>query len=173
MDAGVNYRDITGFPGYRVGDDGSVWTTKDGRGFNPKPWKRKSPTEKKPCGHLVLDMYCRNVRRKKYVHRLVLEAFVGPCPPGLEACHNDGNPKNNALSNLRWDTHQSNIDDKEKHGTRLIGEKNHQAKLTEEFVKEVRADFASGMRQCDIARSRNINPRTVGDLVRRRRWKHV
>ena len=33
------------------------------------------------------------------VGRLVLEVFVGPCPPGMEACHNDGDPHNNWLDN--------------------------------------------------------------------------
>lgn len=43
-----------------------------------------------------------------YVHRLVLEAFVGPCPPGMEACHWNGIPGDNRLHNLRWDTPSAN-----------------------------------------------------------------
>ena len=50
------------------------------------------------------------------VHRLVLTAFVGPPPEGTECCHNDGNPQNNRLENLRWDTHQSNLLDQAVHG---------------------------------------------------------
>lgn len=173
MDEGVTYRDIPGFPGYRVGDDGSVWTSKDGRGFKAKPWRKKKPTPKPPYGHLVLDMYCRNVRRKKYAHRLVLEAFVGPCPPGMEACHKDGNPKNNALSNLRWGTSKENGLDMVRHGTSLRGERNPRAKLAELLVKAIRADYESGMRQCENVRSRKMDQRTVNDIVRRRRWKHA
>jgi hypothetical protein len=52
-----------------------------------------------------------------YVHRLVLETFVGRCPPGMEACHNDGNPLNSKLENLRWDTRESNMADMNRHGT--------------------------------------------------------
>lgn len=60
----------------------------------------------------------RNGRLERpQVHRLVLETFVGPCPPGMEACHNDGNPANNHVSNLRWDTGSSNMLDKRRHGT--------------------------------------------------------
>lgn len=51
------------------------------------------------------------------VHRAVLEAFVGPCPPGMECCHNDGDPTNNHVSNLRWDTHAANMADRARHGT--------------------------------------------------------
>lgn len=50
------------------------------------------------------------------VHRLVLEAFVGPCPDGLEACHWDDDPANNHLSNLRWDTSVANKRDMDRNG---------------------------------------------------------
>ena len=55
--------------------------------------------------------------QRPQVHRLVLETFVGPCPAGMEACHNDGNPANNRLENLRWDTGSENMRDKRRHGT--------------------------------------------------------
>lgn len=41
----------------------------------------------------------------------MLEAFVGPCPPGEECCHGPGGPADNRLANLRWDTRQANIRD--------------------------------------------------------------
>lgn len=66
-------------------------------------------------GHLIADL--GKQRRAARVHRLVLEAFVGPCPEGMEACHNDGNPANNRLENLRWDTRRNNILDAIRHGT--------------------------------------------------------
>jgi NUMOD4 motif-containing protein/HNH endonuclease len=51
------------------------------------------------------------------VHHLVLTAFVGPRPPGLKGCHDDGNTATNWLSNLRWDTQSENMLDKGRHGT--------------------------------------------------------
>jgi hypothetical protein len=51
------------------------------------------------------------------VQRLVLEAFVGPAPEGTVCCHNDGDPTNNRLSNLRWDTMTANQLDAVRHGT--------------------------------------------------------
>jgi len=50
------------------------------------------------------------------VHRLVLLAFVGAPPKGMEACHYDGDPQNNNLSNLRWDTAKENWVDRKRHG---------------------------------------------------------
>jgi len=63
--------------------------------------------------------------RYVYVHTLVLEAFVGARPTGMECCHNDGNGDNNALQNLRWDTHSSNEYDRARHGTHTNSSKTH------------------------------------------------
>lgn len=59
------------------------------------------------------------------VHRLVLAAFVGPCPDGMEACHDDDNPRNNRLSNLRWDTKSANHRDKVRNGRNPNSNKTH------------------------------------------------
>jgi hypothetical protein len=40
--------------------------------------------------------------RNRYVHRLILETFIGPCPRGHHAEHLDGDSLNNCLTNLRW-----------------------------------------------------------------------
>ena len=50
------------------------------------------------------------------VHRLVLIAFVGLCPPGSEALHADDNPRNPALYNLSWNTHRQNLQDAVRRG---------------------------------------------------------
>jgi hypothetical protein len=45
------------------------------------------------------------------VHRLVLLAFSGHCPPGKEGLHWDDDPTNNRLENLRWGTPGENQQD--------------------------------------------------------------
>lgn len=59
-------------------------------------------------------------RQKKahLVHRLVLTAFVGPCPEGMEALHINGNSSDNRLCNLRWGTRAENVADQVAHGAR-------------------------------------------------------
>lgn len=49
-------------------------------------------------GYMVVRIDGKNYR----VHRLVLEAFVGPCHEGFECDHLDRNRRNNALTNLRY-----------------------------------------------------------------------
>lgn len=67
-----------------------------------------------------------NPRRKHRVHRLVLLAFVGPPPPGTEACHSpDPDPLNNRLENLRWDTSSENMRDRVRHGTHFWANRTH------------------------------------------------
>lgn len=48
---------------------------------------------------------------------LVLTAFTGPRPEGMECCHNDGDETNDRLENLRWDTRSANRWDAVRHGT--------------------------------------------------------
>lgn len=55
---------------------------------------------------------------KYLVHRLVLSAFVGPCPKGCEGLHDDDKRTNNRLSNLRWGTRAENIEDAFRNGGR-------------------------------------------------------
>lgn len=51
------------------------------------------------------------------MHRLVLSAFVGPAPEGMEALHRDGSRANNRIANLAWGTHAQNQRDQLAHGT--------------------------------------------------------
>jgi hypothetical protein len=71
---------------------------------------------RKGKGYLIVQFWRVGRPTHQAVHQLVLEAFVGPCPQGLEGCHNDGNPSNNHLSNLRYDTHINNCLDTVLHG---------------------------------------------------------
>lgn len=50
-------------------------------------------------------------------HRLVLLAFVGPCPSGHVVRHLDGDPGNNSLDNLAYGTYLDNSEDQRRHGT--------------------------------------------------------
>lgn len=67
-------------------------------------------------GRLRVDLRDRDGRRTQFVHRLVLLAFVGPCPDGAECCHADDDSSNNHLYNLRWDTHSANHHDLVRNG---------------------------------------------------------
>lgn len=59
-----------------------------------------------------INLKVGGAQRMTYVHRLVAAAFIGPCPDGMEVCHNNGDPFDNRVNNLRYDTHLSNCADR-------------------------------------------------------------
>lgn len=176
----VEYRECPGHPGYRVGSDGSVWSCwrrkglgrwKGSRFVLGDDWHQMRPAPTK-WGRRLVGL-CPE-RTYHFVHRLVLEAFVGPCPDEMECCHNDGNPLNNALDNLRWDTKRANQADRVKHGTHSRGERNANAKLTEADVRAIRAEHASGgASQAELSRKYGVDPALIGRIIQRRSWAHV
>jgi hypothetical protein len=87
-----------------------------GRVLSPKRHRR---------GHHRYQFHVEGRARYVQAHRLVLEAFVGPCPPGMEACHNNGDPSDNRVTNLRWDTRSNNTLDAVRHGTQRQARKTH------------------------------------------------
>lgn len=105
-----------------------------------------------------------------YLHRAVLETFVGPAPDGMEACHNNGDPTDNRLENLRWDTRSANALDKRQHGTMTEGARNGQAKLTADVVKRVRAD---GRPSKQVAAEIGVHFSTVCRIRRGHIWGSV
>jgi hypothetical protein len=81
------------------------------------------------------------------VHNLVLEAFIGPRPTGFVACHDDGDPHNNHVSNLRWDSYSSNNADLVRHGTHWQARKTH-CKNGHEFTPDNTYIRREGGRKC-------------------------
>ncbi len=159
--------DFLGFSDYFVGDDGSVWSNKYRR------WKRLKQSKRNGYLFAVFSNGSREKVVNRFVHRLVLEAFVGPCPKGMECCHNDGDPTNNNLSNLRWDTRKANSADRKKHGTDIEGTKNKMAKLDDDKVREMRRLREEGWSFSRLARYYQVDIKTVFPAVHRRTWKHV
>jgi hypothetical protein len=60
-----------------------------------------------------------------FVHTLVLLAFVGPRPAELEACHGNGDPTDNRVANLLWDTPSENQYDVVRHGRSRQRQRTH------------------------------------------------
>ena len=167
----VEYRDIPDFPHYRVGDDGSVWSCRT-RGGRFVDWFKMRPVPTPPYGRLVIGLRRDRKLFRPYLSRIVLTVFVGPCPDGLEGCHNDGDLKNNALTNLRWDTPKSNQRDRERHGRTSRGARNGRAKLTEDTVQEIRRLYLEGgADQYQLADRFGVGQSTIGRIVRGEHWR--
>lgn len=100
-------------------------------------------------GHQHVELWRDNQAMSRYVHHLVLEAFTGPQPEGMECCHNNGNPADNTVENLRWDTASSNGYDRVRHGTHPASKKTH-CKRGHEFIDAnlVPSTARKGFRNC-------------------------
>ena len=118
MDTNEVWKPVYGFKGYEVSNLGRVRSLdrliKYGKTHKPHLHRgRVLKLVNGPSGYPTVHLGFKNPH--KYVHHLVMRAFAGKTPSGLEICHNDGNRKNNRFDNLRFDTHWSNNFDKERH----------------------------------------------------------
>jgi HNH endonuclease len=113
---------------YAVSGKGSVYSFVRGK-------KKLKPRRNEEGGHLMVVLYFDGVPVPRFVHKLVLETYVGPCPKGMVARHfPDRDPSNNRLENLQWGSRKENEEDKKVHGTYRSGDKHHLAKLTDDQV---------------------------------------
>lgn len=179
----VRYKNLQflGFPKYRVGTDGSVWSYRYVRNSSGRyAWKRL--VCKRRDGDYVRVCLCNGRSKRMFlVHRLVLLAFVGSCPIGMEARHFPNRDRSdNRLVNLSWSTKYDNMADKITHGTSTkgrsqnVGTDNGLAKLTPAIVRRIRKEYAPKEVTYQMLADRyGVSFWTVMDVVRRRKWAHV
>lgn len=166
------WRPVAGFDGYYISNHGRVRSPKRGILKGHVVMRNGKPS--------YITVFIRRVTRS--VHSLVLDAFVGPRPIGMEGCHNDGNGLNNTPYNLRWDTHQSNMADAialgtfvkpngfKKGNTLGRGTANVNAKLQECDVLNIRALSREGVSAKAVAIFYGLNPSTVQRIVNGKAW---
>lgn len=172
--AGEIYKPIEGYPGYLVsnfGDVQSCWTR--GKSSRMISHWRSLKQHFSTGGYARISIQRNSEPFTLTISRLVLKAFVGPCPEGMECRHLDGNQKNNRLDNLRWGTHIENEADKTSHGTRPYGANNVMAKITDDDVREIRRLCESGHKPRDVAKIFGMTQPNISCIARRFTWKHV
>ncbi len=170
----VVYCDVPGFVGYRVGDDGSVWTCKNARWGLQDTWRQLRSSLIQGYNMVAL----RDTANKKTVSFragvLVLLAFVGPRPLGADSCHYNGDRQDDRLANLRWDTRIANVADTRRHGRLLTGEKSPVALLTDEKVREIRRLYVPGkFGYKRLGKMFGVAWQTITSIVKRKSWTHV
>jgi hypothetical protein len=107
-----------------------------------------------------------------HIHKIVCETFNGPRPfPGAQVCHLDGNRMNNAARNLAWGTAKENNSHKVLHGTDGRGERNGQAKLTRDAVRQMRAQRGLGRTFKSIADEFGVSAMTAHRAITGGSWK--
>lgn len=159
---------IPGYEDYAVSACGAILSMKRGKVKQMRAISTAS-------GYRSISL-CRPGARAliRLVHHIVLEAFVGNRPDGMETRHLDGNRTNNSLPNLCWGTPLENGKDRTRHGTAwgpsMKGVSNPRAKLTEGDVVQIRRMEGS----CDRLAALFGVSRTLITLIRARKiWRHI
>jgi len=138
----VGYED-----GYEVSSAGNVRsvTRLDSRGT--RHVGRVLSPGRVPSGHLTVGLYSDGVARSLRVHTLVLRAFVGTRPDGMEACHWNDEPSDNRIENLRWGTRSENLLDSVRNGKHHLSRRTH-CRQGHEYTDQNTYVYPAGDRSC-------------------------
>ena len=107
--------------------------------------------------------------------RYACEVAHGP-PPSInhDAAHTCRNGRNGCVTkrHVIWKTHKENISDKWDHGTMLVGERHHRAKLTEPQVREIRG-LRNAIPRKAMANKFGVGVSTIDNILDGVTWRHV
>lgn len=149
---------------YEVSNRGNVRSTprkvktRDGRTLPIRGSSVSATTT--PKGYRQVRLWRDNKPHSMYVHKVVLRAFIGDRPEGMECRHLNGDPADNRLENLEWNTGSVNTKDKVRHGTHNQSRKTHcprghllkEPNLRPSQVKVGKRDCLSCHREAGVAR---------------------
>lgn len=79
------------------------WCNKRGQILRPETLKKLH------YQRVLLVLGSRSNAKHVLVHTLVAEAFIGPCPAGMEVNHKDNRRRNNKYTNLEYVSRRENI----------------------------------------------------------------
>lgn len=165
-------KEIEGFNDYLVDIEGNVYSNKNNNFIKLKPIITK-------YGYCEVELY-GNKRKRFKIHQLVALTFI-PNPSNLpQVNHEDGNKKNNHVSNLKWCDSLYNLTHARE--TRLNtsippsngkGEKNSRSILTENKVLEIREKASKGKTHKELSKEYGVATSTISGIVARIKWQHI
>ncbi len=169
----TSYHELTEFPGYRVGSDGSVWSKRRqySRGKLVMGWHRLKLSTRK-TGYVTACFRVGPKNYVRYVHHLVLEAFVGPCPEGMECCHGPGGASDNGVENVRWGTPEENDGDKHLHGRILRGDRHPLTKVSDRDIALIRFLAGEGVGHDILAAAFGVHRGHIAGIVQGRQRRN-
>lgn len=161
------WKDIPGYEGrYQASTSGRIRSVdhyvrcgKNGKGSRLVRGRVLRPGRYCKAGHISVVLGKGTNGRP--VHQLVALTFLGPVPDGMEVLHNDGNPTNNQLRNLRYGTRTENILDVYRIGRAW-------RKLTVKDAGEIRDRLKAGESVAHLAREYAVARITISRIRDRR-----
>lgn len=170
-------KQIDGYPAYRIYDSGiieSCWIWGPYYpGMKSKHKWRELPRRYKEDGYIPVQLSDGNGKIiRTHLHRLLAISFISPPPTKKSVVrHLDGNPRNNAISNLAWGSYKDNEDDKIAHGT--WNTRNGGAKLTPDQVIEIRLKCKNGEKQEDLSKEYGVSRPTITRIANKTIWRDL
>jgi hypothetical protein len=161
-----SYRLNTNYEVSNLGRVREVKTKKPVKTYVHKSKRVRSPYE-------TVHIKINGTNTTKYLHRMVLETFIGPCPKEHECCHKDGHSLNNKLSNLKWGTPKENSYHRFLHGVQPMGEDAGPAKFTNEDAVCVRVLNRNKVPSPAISKLTGISQSHVTGIIRGEYYKHI
>lgn len=161
------WRDVPNYVGmYQVSDEGRVRSlhrvlesvTRTGR----RPVKQMMKLHIDRKGRMKVMLCAAGKPKLHQVHRLVLDAFIGGCPVGMECRHEDENFTNNRLDNLRWGARNP------RRQLRITG--SERPALTTQDVLAIRQSLDSNS---VLGLKYGVDRSTIHLIRARKTWKHV
>lgn len=171
------WKDVVGYEGYyRVSNQGRVKSlSRQQRSYGGRVWLKPEKMLRATFDgrYSVVSLTVDGVKVRPYIHDLVLTAFKGERPDGLQGCHKNGVGSDNRLRNLRWGTPKSNHDDRVLHGTLCVGVKHGMNKYSESQIKKVKRLLTQGVTASAITEATGVPVGTVYQVKHGRQWKHL
>lgn len=164
---------VPGYRLYHVSDLGRVRSFHGGKGGGKRGGLLNPSPRSTGIDYLCVALYEDGKRSYRLVHQLVMEAFVGPRPEGLEVCHGPGGHYDNRLVNLSYASSAKNAEDKRRDGTLIFGEGIKGSRLTEQAVIECRGRYAAGETTTSLAAEFGVSAGTIGEAVTGDTWSHL
>ena len=106
-------------------------------------------------------------------HRVSYEIHHGAIPPGLLVLHKCDVPGCVNPDHLYAGTKEDNERDKAERGRSCRGERQHNAKLTEDAVIAIRAGHKAGISQAELSRRYGTGFTNIHEIVKGHSWKHL
>jgi hypothetical protein len=165
LSPGENIVDIKSLPDYQV--------TSNGRVFSKLSY-RFLTSSLSSTGYLIIRLK-KPFKVTRSVHRLVAEHFLDNSNRYKCVNHKNGNKLDNRVENLEWCSHKQNNNHAIETGLHNpFGENSGNSKLTNAQVLEIRRLYKeTKVSYRKLAEIFKVSFGNIGDIVNRRRWKHI